>query len=430
MAAHDPPSDALLGRVLAQRYEVESLIARGGMARVYRARDRRLARPVALKVLSPPYADDREFVERFLAEARTAASFSHPNLAHVYDSGSDGATHFMALELLDRHRSLREELRRRHRLPPDEAVAVISEVLEGLAPLHTRGLVHCDIKAGNVMVGGGATKLIDFGIARPLREARAEPTSIGSLHVMSPEQLRGEELTPASDLFAVGVVLYEALTGQVPYRGETPEEVATAHRRGEVTSPSELAPEVGPGLAAAVLEALEREPEKRFASAEAMRNALRAAHRADGAEADAADEETTTLLVAQPRTRRPARAQRRPGRARGVVAILALLAAPALVVGLVLSGLSDPDRSGGPAGTTPTLAQSTPTLAPGTLRVPDTIGMSEVDGEAAARAAGLNWRIEWVVDPAQAPGIHDQEPPPGTVVRAGSRFVMYAYRSD
>ena len=158
MSPAAPHQDPLLGRLLANRYRIEAPIARGGMARVYRAHDGRLDRSVAIKVLSSPYAEDADFVQRFLAEARTAGSFSHPNLAHVYDSGSDGDLHFIVMELLDGHRSLRDVLRERGSLPPVEAVEIVKEVLAGLAPLHRRGLVHCDVKAGNVMIGhGGST---------------------------------------------------------------------------------------------------------------------------------------------------------------------------------------------------------------------------------------------------------------------------------
>jgi serine/threonine protein kinase len=443
---HDP----LIGRRLAGRYVVARQLARGGMARVYRAHDERLERPVAVKVLSSPYAEDRDYVRRFLDEARTAASLSHPNLAHVYDSGSDGGVHFIVLELLEGHRSLRDEIARRGRLPVDEAVAVAHEVLAGLAPLHARGLVHCDVKPGNVMIGRGGTKLIDFGIARPLREPTAGATSVGSLHSMSPEQLRGERLTPASDMFAVGVVLFEALTGRVPFPGDSPAEVVAAHSEGPVARPGELADGVPERLEDAILQALDLDPGSRFASASAMDAALQAATSAvEPAAGAGADEDTTTELPVPAWTPEPipeathegsrapgrqasapppsTKSQRRAGRP-SVPALIALVAAPALTVAIVLLGLADPDHAGAP-GPTPT-ARTTPSLEPGTVRVPDTIGMSEADAEAAARAAGLNWRIEWQVDSRQRAGIYDQEPAAGTVVQAGARFVMYAYRSS
>jgi serine/threonine-protein kinase len=261
---------------------------------------------------------------------------------------------------------------------------------------------------------------------------------------MSPEQLRGDELTPASDLFAVGVVLFEALTGRVPFPGDSPAEVIAAHAAGPVARPSQLVDGVPERLEDSILQALDLDPASRFASTAAMDAALQAAIGTDEPEPRApADEETTTEVAvpepslesarptvrAQPASPAPARpAAARPSRWPTLVGIAALLAAPALVVGIVLLGLAEADRGDG-AAATPT-AGSTPSLAPGMVRVPDTLGMSEADAEAAASAAGLNWRIEWQVDPSQEAGIYDQEPPPGTVVEAGARFVMYAYRND
>ncbi|HEX6127477.1 MAG TPA: protein kinase [Candidatus Limnocylindria bacterium] len=434
LAGRDP--DALLGRTLGNRYRIEEALARGGMARVYRATDLRLERPVAVKVLAPPYADDPEFADRFLSEARVAASFSHPNLAHVYDSGSDGGLGFMVMELLERHRSVRSLLRERGRLEPLEAIATARDVLAGLEPLHAHGLVHCDVKPGNVMVGPDGTKLIDFGIARPLNRPPDGGTSIGSLHAMSPEQLRGDQLTPASDLFAVGVLLYECLTGRVPFPGGSPDEVAAAHRRGPVAPPSELAAGVVPLLDDAVLQALRTEPPRRFESAAAMARALESAAAAQREPRDArpgADDTTAVHAVVPPgpatATSRPARVAPRRSRVGPTVALLAAVALPLVIAGALLLG---PGSDGGGAPGASSSTTGTPaeeTLAPGTVRVPNTIGMSEAEAEAAARAAGLAWRIEWRVVPGQTPGIYAQDPAAGTVVAEGSRFVMQAYRS-
>ena len=228
----------MLGRTLAERTG-STTIARGGMARVYRARDVRLERDVAVKILSPPFSDDPAFAERFLAEARAAASLSHPSLIHVYDSGSDGDAHFIVMELLDRHRSLRAS-DARGPLERDEVLAIGRELLAGLGVVHERGLVHCDVKSGNVMLGAGPAKLIDFGIARSPDQAPEGDTSIGSLQFMSPEQLHGDVLMPASDLFSLGVVLYEALTGRL----RTPVDAGGGERRAPgrpVRAPSALA---------------------------------------------------------------------------------------------------------------------------------------------------------------------------------------------
>lgn len=447
-AASDP--DALLGRLLADRYRIESELARGGMATVYRAVDERLDRPVAVKVLGARYAAQPAFVERFLSEARTAASLTHPNLAHVYDSGSDGTRHFIVMELLEQHVSLRASLRDRGPLEPVEAARIGLEVLAGLEPLHDHGLVHCDVKPGNVMIGRDATKLIDFGIARPTDGPMDGSTSIGSLQAMSPEQLRGEALTPASDLFAVGVLLYECLTGRVPFPGSSPEEVADSHRR-DPEPPSRLASGIGPRMDGVVLQALRQDPRRRFASAAAMTTALRSAldELRAGAPVPVGDDDTTAVhpivppeeAAPQPATPQPATPQPaglppapprpRSTRGRWVLPVAALVAVPGLVLAIVLLGTPPADGRGdaSPTATTrATEASAAPTIPAGMVRVPNTIGMTEAEAQAAAEAAGLAWRIEWRRVPGRPPGIYRQDPEPGALVAPGSPFVMQAYR--
>jgi serine/threonine-protein kinase len=430
--ASNDPADELVGRVLGARYRVDALIARGGMARVYRAHDTRLDRDVAVKVLSRPYADSPDFTRRFLGEARTAASLSHANLVHVYDSGATDGLHYMVMELLERYRSLRAVLAERGRLPPGEAVRLAREVLAGLEVVHAHGLVHADVKAGNVMIGPGPTKLIDFGIARGPRSVSDDGTSLGSLHAMSPEQLRGDALTPASDVFAVGVVVYQALTGRVPYPGEDPTEVAVEQQARRVPPPSSLAPGIGERLDRVVLQALAPEPGVRFSSATAMSHALAVAS-ADVPSSSSSHSDQTTQLVSVAKRRPPAPGSRRRSarRSRPGVPLLAgvVIAVLAIAVAFSLSriNLSFPELGGRGNAATPT-ASASPSLPPGKVRIPDTIGMSEKDAEAAARQAGLHWEIRWREVAGETPGIYDQQPAAGTVVDAGAQFTMYAYR--
>jgi hypothetical protein len=318
-------------------------------------------------------------------------------------------------------------------------VGVVREVLAGLNVVHEHGLVHADVKAANVMVGPGSSKLIDFGIARGPRVVNDDATSLGSLHAMSPEQLRGDELGPESDLFAVGVVLYQALTGGVPYPGDDPNQVAARQEAGGPPPPSAIAGAVGDRLDHVVLQALNPERALRFNTAAAMSHALEIAL-ADTAEPrpSAAHDETTRVVRVR---RRPAclrtgwgprGGERSAGPARFAAPLLALvvLAALAVAIAFVVNRgdlLPSAPKSGASAGATPSLV-ATPTLAPGQVRVPDTIGMSEQEAEAAARALGLRWEIRWQQAPGQTPGIYDQEPEAGRVVDRGSRFTMYAYR--
>ncbi len=423
------------GELLAARYRIEAVIGRGGMAVLYRASDERLGRRVALKLLAEPYVDQPESAERFLAEARTAASLSHPNLVHVYDSGVDAGAHFIVMELLERYRSLRELLADEGPLPADRAVGLAVELLDGLAAVHRRGLVHRDVKSANVMVGPGPAKLIDFGIAEATSRRARESAAIGSLPYMAPEQLRGEAATPRSDLFALGVVLYEATTARLPFGGSTPDEVLRAQRAGPAP-PRRLAT-MPARLDRAIVQVLSPDPERRFVDAGAMSTALRsisdpgdaAAAPARGA-GPAADDGYVPPLVRRsaPPPARPGRAPRDPGRQRGWLPILlgvgVGLLLTAVVAGLVLRldpGL--PAGSPSPAGPTPT-----GTLAPGMVRVPNAIGLSEAEAEALASESGLRWTIRWREVPDASPGIYDQEPPAGSVVERGSRFTMYAYR--
>ena len=443
--------DPMVGRTLAERYRIDGLLARGGMARVYRARDERLDRDVAVKVLSPPFADDPEFSDRFLAEARAAASLSHPSLVHVYDSGSDGSAHFIVMELLDRHRSLRQELDTRGRLPRDEVLRMGSELLAGLRVVHERGLVHCDVKPANVMLGPGPAKLIDFGIARSPHAPRDGDTSIGSLHFMSPEQLHGETLTPASDLFSLAVVLYEALTGRVPFAGETPEQVSTAQSSGRVRPPSTVAEGVPGRLDEAILQALRIEPDQRFHSAEAMARALEAA---DEEVASSRDHDTTVVHRAVPRAApqppvrggyvpppapqpppQPHAAVRRPQRVREprprrgiweLIGTLFIIGAAGVVVLLVVLLLQIGQGQGGAA--TPTPGPDGPTPNNGIVVVPNTVGMATADAKRVASEAGLNWTVFCNHDESQPEGIIDQEPPAGTEASVGSAFSMYSAR--
>lgn len=434
-------ADALVGRRIADRYAVGSLIARGGMARVYRARDDRLQRDVALKVLAQPFAADPEHVERFLGEARTAASLSHPNLVHVYDSGTDAGLHYIVMELLERYRSLRAVVAERGPLPPAQVIEIGRELLAGLRLVHDRGLVHCDVKSANVMLGPGPTKLIDFGIARTPAADLSSETSIGSLHYMAPEQLHGERLSPASDLYGVGVVLYEALTGHVPFDGRTPTEVAEAQRANPPIPPAERAAGIPEQLSRAVLQALAVDPARRFTSASAMLSALDSVEAAPPTEAvqrpTGNDDETTSFhrppaaLRHEPAGWAPPpgrRSRRRARRGAGIGAWLVTavsLAAIVFVVWLVFAVGSNGFRIGGDA------SPSTQASArPGLVIVPNTIGMTFQEGIDAATAAGLDWTVACSTQPDRPEQIFDQEPPAGTQVAPGSPFTMFFPRFE
>jgi serine/threonine protein kinase len=454
----DPPEpDAMLGQSLAERYRIDALVARGGMARVYRARDLRLDRDVAVKVLAPPYSDDDAFTERFLGEARAAASLSHPSLVHVYDSGSDGPAHFIVMELLDRHRTLRDVLTERGSLPADDVIRIGRELLAGLRVVHERGLVHCDVKAANVMLGSGPAKLIDFGIAQPPHAGLVGETSIGTLQAMSPEQLQGEALTPASDLFSLGTVLYEALTGRVAYPGSTPRELSRAHAGGAVVPPSTVVAGLSDRLDGVILQSLRRDPGSRFRTAAAMTRALESAAGLEDADVAAGPDDETRVIsdgpaatqpeplaegreyVPPPVPGGPPRPQPRPPTGQppaprprefpwNALWTLLLLAAAVLVVVLVVLPLLDGNGGGAPEPSSAAPSPSQSTAVQGL--VPNTVGLPTQDAIALAEEAGLAWTVRCNQDPSQPEGIVDQEPPAGTQVAPGSPFTMFSARIE
>jgi hypothetical protein len=264
--------------VLAERYELGPLLGQGGMARVHRGLDRQLRRPVAVKVLAPPLDRDKAFVERFRREARAAAGLSHPNIVAVFDSGSDDGTHYIVTELVDGE-TLAERLRRDGPMAPPEAVGVAVDVCHALAAAHERGVVHRDIKPGNVMLlPDGRVKVVDFGIARAAGSDTLTGTGVvlGSSAYLSPEQASGGSGDERSDLYALGCVLYEMLTGEVPFRADTPVATMYLHVNEDPPRPSTVRP-VPAKLEDVVMRCLEKDPKRRFGSAGQLEQALLAA---------------------------------------------------------------------------------------------------------------------------------------------------------
>ncbi|MET8143254.1 Stk1 family PASTA domain-containing Ser/Thr kinase [Sphaerisporangium sp. NPDC005288] len=274
-------ADPLLGRLLDGRYRVESRIARGGMAAVYLALDVRLDRTVALKVMHPSLAEDPDFVRRFIGEAKSVASLSHPNVVHVFDQGTDAGNVYLSMEYVP-GRTLRDVLRRRGRLPAREALEILIPVLAALGAAHQAGMVHRDVKPENVLLtDDGRVKVVDFGLARAIEAGNQTKTGvmIGTIAYMSPEQVTAGVADARSDVYAAGVLLFELLTGQQPYQGESPMSVAYRHVHDRVPAPSAVVPGTPQALDALVLSATDRDPARRPADATAMLVAAVEAHR-------------------------------------------------------------------------------------------------------------------------------------------------------
>jgi serine/threonine-protein kinase len=268
-----------IGTVLGGRYRLVELLGQGGMATIYRARDNQLERDVAVKVLRPEYGTDPDFIERFRHEAQSAASLNHPNVVGVYDYGTDPVGPFIVMELVEGE-DLASIVRKTGALPPRAAARLVAQAARAVAAAHDRGFVHRDIKPGNVLVTReGRVKVADFGIARALSESALTlpGTTLGSVHYFSPEQARGELASPASDIYSLGIVLFELLTGRRPWTGDTAAAIATARLTGAVPSPSAVHGGIPPALEAITRKALATNPEDRFGSAAEMADALDAA---------------------------------------------------------------------------------------------------------------------------------------------------------
>jgi eukaryotic-like serine/threonine-protein kinase len=266
-------------RVLGGRYELGDVVGRGGMAEVHRGRDVRLEREVAVKTLRADLARDPTFQARFRREAQSAAQLNHPAVVAVYDTGEDmlngTAAPYIVMEYVE-GQTLRDVLYDTHRLMPERALEIIGGVLRALAYSHRMGIIHRDIKPANVMLTrNGEIKVMDFGIARSISDTQATMTQtaqvIGTAQYLSPEQARGEKVDSRSDLYSTGCVLYELLTGQPPFTGDSPVSVAYQHVREDPVPPSRLNPDVPPSVDAIVLKALAKNPENRYQDADEMR---------------------------------------------------------------------------------------------------------------------------------------------------------------
>ncbi|HEV7770893.1 MAG TPA: protein kinase [Solirubrobacterales bacterium] len=267
---------------LSGRYETAERLGSGGMSNVYKATDRILERTVAVKILAEHLSDDERFVARFRREALAVAKLIHPNIVQVYDTGVDDDRHYIVMEYVQ-GRSGAQLLQRQGPLGPQTAAEAAIQACAGLDYAHRRGIIHRDVKPGNLMVTGGpvgggemTVKLTDFGIARAIEQTRITQVGsvVGTAAYLAPEQVRGEEATPATDVYALGVVLYQFLTGRLPYEGSSLAELAVRQQNEKPLPPSAYNDEVPEPLGAAVLRALEGDPNRRFASAEELSTGL------------------------------------------------------------------------------------------------------------------------------------------------------------
>ena len=350
------------------RYRVEDVLGRGGMASVYLARDAELERPVAVKVLADHLADRPDFQDRFLREARLAAQLSHPNIVQVFDVGEEDGAPYIVMECVEGS-TLAQELKERERLEPEEVIDLALQICGGLEHAHAAGLVHRDIKPQNLLLRpDGTVKIADFGIARAAETTRL--TQIGSVlgtaAYLAPEQALGEEVTASADIYSLGCVLYELLTGRTPYVFKTLPELVAKHREEAIEPLREVRPEIPERLEAAVMHALARNPDYRPESAAAFAEELATASPdpptrplpvASGTAAtkvlgSATQMDTQPLGGPVPPRSRGRRAPRWDRRL--ILALVVLAVVAAVVIGIAVGTNGDGSGSGGgPSSPTP-----------------------------------------------------------------------------
>ena len=433
-------------RILAGRYELGRLLGAGGMAEVYEGQDRLLARQVAVKILLAQYAHDPAFLARFRREAQAAASLSHPNIVGVYDTGSDGDTWFIVMELVAGN-TLRDLIQLHGPVHPARAAEICSEVAGALAVAHARGIVHRDVKPANVMLTTeGKVKVMDFGIARATAVPSITQTAavIGTAQYIAPEQVQGLEADARSDLYSLGCCLYEMTTGQLPFNGSTPVAIAYKHIQEDPTPPRSLNPGLPASLEQVCLKAMAKRPLERYQSAVEMQRDLervrrgepvtvalprssQQATRAMGAVGGVGDRPTTVMNrgAAPTRTSRyaaPPVAPAAPRRGRAVLFALATILLGVVVAFAVIQAVKVPETSpttlppistdpppppttafpttSTPPTTVPPTTQETTTTAPTTtarptttqpplVQVPDTRGMRRNRAVSTLRQAGF-----------------------------------------
>jgi eukaryotic-like serine/threonine-protein kinase len=319
----------MTGEVIAERYELEELVGRGGMSSVYRAKDRLLERTVAIKILHEHYSRDEDYVERFRREARAAAQLSHPNIVTVIDRGEADGRQFIVFEYID-GQNLKQLVESKGRLPVRTALELGIEIGNALAFAHENGLVHRDVKPQNVLLGNGDVKVTDFGIARSgdVKHGLTQTgTVLGTSDYIAPEQASGQPVNVLSDVYSLGVVVYELLAGEPPYKGESFVAVAMQHVNDPVPTIATLRPDVPLRLDAALRTAMAKSPDDRFESMAAFVAELESILAGLGQP----DSDRTTIMPPAPPAP-PPRPPRPRGRRRGLSPWLAL------VVGLALIG--------------------------------------------------------------------------------------------
>ena len=403
--------------VLAGRYRIEEELGRGGMAKVFKGMDTVLGRPVAIKVLAPQFAEDANFVTRFRREAQAAARLNHPNLVGVYDTGSDDGVYFIVMEYVEA-KTLADYLAGGGRILPDRAIEIAASVCDALSMAHAHGIIHRDIKPANIMVTGrGEVKVTDFGIARMLSgsDTLAQTAAVlGTASYLSPEQAQGRPVDQRSDLYSLGCVMYEMVTGRPPFTGDSAVVVASKHVLEQPIPPSKLNRDVSPGLEAVIMKALAKNPDNRYQDAEDLRADLERARLGQHVQATPLlPESAPTQVIAPsgpPTAVLPPTEPEPAGSRWWVWVIVALLVLAGLGAGLYL--LASALLADGEAGTVP---------------VPRVIGFSEQQATSTLVNAGFEVADpirEVTDDPTEVGKVIAQDPEPLELAPEGSTVTI------
>ena len=412
------------GMVFAERYKLEDFIGQGGMSLVYRAVDIRTGHSVAVKILKSEYNGDKEFLERFQREAQAASLMSHHNLVNLLDVGVEGEYRYLVLEYVNGN-TLKDIIRQKGRLNYQTAIQITVRILSALQHAHDNGIIHRDIKPQNVLIhADGHVKVSDFGIARMTNAFTISKgdTVVGSVHYSSPEQATGSVVEATSDIYSTGVVMYEMLTGRVPFVGDTPVAVAMQHVQDPPPPITDFAPETPPAVVAVVMKALEKNPKNRFQSAREMADALMKAKDGKLDPASVALESSGPRPAVKP-PQQPARMRELSPHGQGTArrAPVRRRRSRRRIAELVLSGLA--------------AACVLAALAFGVVQVytrvsrsavaPDVVGLSVGDAQTLARREGLNWQQTDINhDTIPAGTVISQIPEPDTAMEKGDSLLV------
>jgi eukaryotic-like serine/threonine-protein kinase len=409
-------------RVLANRYEIDAVLGQGGMAKVFKGTDRVLGRTVAVKVLSPQFAGDHQFVSRFRREAQAAAALNHPNIVSVFDTGDQGDVHFIVMEYVE-GRTLRDAIRQEGPILPERAVEITEEVARALAAAHEAGLVHRDVKPGNIMLtsDGSDAKVMDFGIARTTTGDTLTQTAavLGTASYLSPEQAQGQPVDARTDIYSLGCVLYEMLTGRPPFTGDSPVSIAYKHVRENPVPPSRLNDDVTQSLEAVVMKMLAKNPTNRYqTAAELLEDLERVRQGLPPLATPVLPGDTTEMLTREEADRTAVMTGVPPeeeGRRRrtwlvvlGVILALALLGLAAYF-----------------------LVQALTSEEAAAVRVPEVVGLTENEATELLEERGFDVDAQRQnTDRAPQGEVFRQEPGAGTQAEEGSEVTIFVSRGE